>query len=92
MKLDETSRKKALILLIVLVLAMLFPVKHSYKDGGTVRYQAMLYTVENLHQISQQNYQIGTVQGTRVKILFWTVYDDSEFVPDNIEHVLSPAE
>ncbi len=92
LKLDEKSRKKALLLLIILMIAMLIPMKIQYKDGGTVAYKAVLYSVTNLHQLTTQNYRTGTIQGTEISILFWTVYDNSQFVPDNIEHVLSPAE
>ena len=92
MKLDAASRKKALILLILIFIAFLIPMKIQYKDGGTVEYKAVLYSVTNLHQLTAQNYRTGTIQGTEIRILFWTVYDNSEFVPDNIEHVLSPAE
>ena len=92
MKLDAASRKKALILLILIFIAFLIPMKIQYKDGGTVEYKAVLYSVINLHQLTSQNYRTGTTQGTEIRILFWTVYDNSEFVPDDIEHVLSPAE
>ncbi len=92
MKLDAASRKKALILLILIFIAFLIPMKIQYKDGGTVEYRAILYSVQKNHALKTENYRTGYLIGTEVRILNFTVYDDSEFVPDNIEHVLSPAE
>ncbi len=92
MKLDQKSRKKALLLLIVLFLAMLIPMKIQHTEGGTVQYKAVFYSVIQHHEQASQNYRLGTVEGTEIRILFWKVYDNSEFVPDKIEHVLSPAE
>ena len=92
MKLDQKSRKKALLLLIIIFLAMLIPMKIQYKDGGTVEYKAVLYSVTELHEITSQNYRLGTIQGRKIRVFFWNVYDNTEFIPDDIEHVLSPAE
>ncbi|MBE6876036.1 MAG: hypothetical protein E7496_04810 [Ruminococcus sp.] len=74
------------------MIAMLIPMKTQYKDGGTVEYKAVLYSVRKNHSLKTENYRTGCLIGTEVRILNLTVYDDSEFVPDNIEHVLSPAE
>ncbi len=96
MQIDEASRKKTLILLIIVLIAMLIPMKTQYKDGGTVRYQAMLYSVTKRHSLASQESANGSVMGiitgTEIRVLFWEVYNDSAFVPDPIEHVLSPAE
>ena len=71
---------------------MLIPMKIQYKDGGTVEYKAVLYSVYHYHAAKIQNYREGFLTGTEIRILNFTVYDNSEFVPDSIEHVLSPAE
>lgn len=92
MKLDAKSRKKALLLLIIIIIAMLIPMKITHKDGGTVEYKALLYSVIQWHQIASQDYHTGIIQGTEIRILFSTVYHNAEFIPDHIEHVLSPAE
>ena len=91
MKLDKTFRKKVLLLLIVILTAMLIPMKIHFRDGGTIEYKAVLYSVTNLHRLTSQNNRFGTLQGTRIRVLCFNVYDDAEFIPDDIEHVLSPA-
>lgn len=76
----KTSKRLIIIATIVLFIVLLFPIPKYYKDGGTVEYSAILYSVEKAHSISVEcdGYNIGT----RVRILFWVVYDDVEFVPN----------
>ena len=58
MKLDQKSRKKALLLLIVLFLAMLIPMKIQHTEGGTIQYKAVFYSViQHFHEPASQNYQ-----------------------------------
>lgn len=90
-RLDQKSRRKAWILLILVVIAMLIPMYSGYKDGGTVSYDAVLYSVIQRHEIAVQEHRRGYYIGTEVRILFWQVYNDVEFVPDDIETTLSPA-
>ena len=90
-KLDKRSRRKAWVLLILVVIAMLIPMYCGFKDGGTVQYRAVLYSVTQRHEIAVQEHRRGYYIGTEVRILFWQVYDDVEFVPDDIETQLSPA-
>jgi len=74
-------KKKHKIILILLVCAvLLIPIPSWYKDGGTVKYTAITYSVTKQHSISEQG--SGYNVGTRVRILFWTVYDDVKFEPD----------
>ena len=64
-----------LIIILILLLALLvmcIPRIRRYKDGGTVEYKAILYSVQKVHSISYGSY----AEGTKIRILFWTVYDD----------------
>ena len=68
------------VVIIIIICAIFFiPIRTVYKDGGTVVYRAILYSVGKIHSVQPQGYSIGT----RVRFLFWTVYDDVEFVPNN---------
>lgn len=95
MELTKKHRVRLWLLLAVVIIAMLLPMQTAYKDGGTVKYQAVLYTVTKRHSMAQAEYgggyRNGYQIGTEVRILFWEVYNDVEFVPDNIETTLSPA-
>lgn len=70
---------KKLIMLGILLIAMLLliPIPMRLKDGGTVAYTAVLYTVEDVHRLnpdveSEQEY----LEGTIVKILGTEVYNN----------------
>jgi hypothetical protein len=89
--LDKKTRKKAWILLILVLAAMLIPVRIQYKDGGTVRYRAILYRVEKAHALAVEEHRRGYHTGTRVYLLSFCVYNDVVFVPDDIHTTLSPA-
>ncbi|MBR1898540.1 MAG: hypothetical protein IJ825_06635 [Oscillospiraceae bacterium] len=89
--LDKKTRRKAWILLIAVILAMLIPMRTQYKDGGTVTYQAVLYTVTKRHSLAQEDHRMGLRTGTEVRVLFWEVYNDVEFVPNEIEATMSPG-
>ena len=74
------------IIIILICAALLVPIPVGYKDGGTVEYNAVLYTVRKVHRIADgPGYPNGGGYdiGTQVRLLFWTVYDDVEFVPSN---------
>lgn len=48
-------RKKKLILAVTLLLILLLgcvPVRLAYKDGGTVKYQALLWSFTRYHQLT----------------------------------------
>ena len=74
-------KRKYKIFIIILVCALLLiPMPAWYKDGGTVKYTAITYSVTKEHSISSQSN--GYNVGTRVRVLFWTVYDDVKFEPE----------
>ena len=74
-------KKKHKIFFILLVcVVLLIPMPAWYKDVGTIKYTAITYSVTKVHSIS--SHQNGYNVGTRVRILFWTVYDDVKFEPD----------
>lgn len=89
--LDKKTRTKAWILLAAVIIAMLIPMRTQYKDGGTVVYRAILYSVTKQHSLAVSEHRKGCNIGTEVRILFWEVYSDVEFVPDDIETQLSPG-
>ena len=89
--LEKKPRRKAWILLIAVVIAMLIPMRTQYKDGGTVTYRAVLYSVTKRHALAVENHRTGVRTGTEVRVLFWEVYNDVEFVPNEIEATMSPG-
>ena len=80
----NAKKKRVLtVLAVIIAIVLLIPFPIHYKDGGTVDYEAVLYTVRKEHSIAgapledEEGYYIGT----RVRVLFWTVYDNVRFIP-----------
>lgn len=46
------KKKPIIISIIVCVILMLIPIKTKFKDGGTVKYSAVLYSVTFYHSIN----------------------------------------
>lgn len=70
-------KKKLIVGICILLLAVLLvPIPMRLKDGGTVAYTAILYTIEDVHRLnpdmeSEQEY----LEGTIVRILGMEVFN-----------------
>ena len=53
---------------------MLIPIKYSYKDGGTVQYKAVLYSLTFWHSIDAR-YESGFYEAIEVKIFPFNLFD-----------------
>lgn len=83
--------KKIIVIILsaIVAVALLFPIKSQIKDGGTVKYDAVLYGITKKHALCSEavsakeglHYNIGT----RVRILWFNVYDSNEFIPIEYE-------
>lgn len=68
----------SLALILILVLVLLFPIKTHLKDGGSIRYSAILYKVTKVHSLAPlkdiekgKEYNKGLV----IEVLGFKVYD-----------------
>jgi len=80
-------KKKVKRIIIGIVLFMLFiPLPSFAKDGGTVSYQAILWSVTDRHTMWTEDDVHGYIDGYEIRILWFEVYDNTKFVPneDNI--------
>ncbi len=69
-------KKRAVIILLVLVLLCVSLIPHTYylSDGGSVLYRSLIYEVQKYHQIVKENeYRVGYT----VKIFGMKVYDNT---------------
>lgn len=73
--------RKALV--ILLAIALLVPRVSRLDDGGTVTVQAALYGVTRKRTLCTQGETRGRLEGTVVRILFFEVYNDVRFVPED---------
>lgn len=69
--------KKKLIFAIVgaFLLACLIPMPFHLKDGGTVEYKALLYTVSRVHRLIDLDAERPYQEGTVVKVLGVELYN-----------------
>ena len=67
------KKKVFIIIAIIIAVILLVPIPHRLKDGGSVEYKAILYTVKSVHQIDHNN-ATGYIDGTIIKILgLWPI-------------------
>lgn len=72
----KTKKRALLVIAVVLVLALLLtPIPLGLKDGGSVRFKALVYEVTKIHQFpSETDADYEYIEGIEVKILGVTVY------------------
>ena len=73
--------KKRIFILIIALVVLLTPIPFRLKDGGTVEYTAILYKVTKRHAMTFKGDVDGYEIGTEVRVLWFDVYSDVEFVP-----------
>jgi len=81
------KQKRFIIALIIVLIVCVIPIKSELKDGGTVKYNAVLYGVTKSHSMWNENKDpngnFGYLTGPKIRILWFTVYDDVKFVPSD---------
>ena len=73
-------KKKLLVIAAnLLVIVILFtPVRLAIKDGGSVRWQALVYSVTKIHQLNPASDDTKPyIDGWEVKLLGMTVYRET---------------
>lgn len=61
------SKKKAVIIAaVILLIIALFPVKFHYKDGGSVQYKAIAYSVWDYHTLDGLRGRTVDIFGLRI--------------------------
>ena len=77
-------KKKAIIIVVAIIaaLVLLNPTTLHFTDGGTVKYQAILYSVTNYHRIKtpiENDIGIRYDTGIEIAVLGKTVYENTTF-------------
>ena len=69
--------KRKIVLFAAAAVILLFPLQLRLKDGGTVQYRAILYSVQNVHRLNP-DLESGReyLEGTIVEILRVEVFND----------------
>ncbi len=85
-------KKKIVIGIVVFFVSIcLIPIPLRKKDGGSVEYKALFYSVTKYHQIvlnpetdSEEGYIVesGFIKGWGIKILGVEIFNNTQYVPD----------
>lgn len=79
-------KKKILIAVIVIILlVLLIPIPMRLKDGGTIEYKALIYTISKVHRLNH-NSKSGYDNGLIIKIFGKEIYNN---VLNNIKETYS---
>ena len=70
--------KKKIIIAIAIVVAvvLLFPIPLRLKDGGTVKYQAILYSISDVHRLAPTDNDVGYEDGIIIEIFGIEVFNN----------------
>jgi len=69
-------KKKGIIAIcILLVIVVLFPIPLRLKDGGTIKYQAVLYSVSDVHRLTPSKAS-GYEDGIIIEILGKQIFNN----------------
>ena len=77
------NKKIVTIVIIIIALILLFPIPMRLKDGGSIKFQALLYSVTKYHKL-YHNAEDGYVDGIGIEILGMEVYNNTEKENNNI--------
>ena len=71
-------KKKLMVCVVVICsIILLCPIPFRLKDGGTVKYQALLYSISDVHRISH-NIEDGYEDGIIIEVLGMEIYNRVE--------------
>ncbi len=76
-------KKIIMAICILIVIALLIPIPMRMKDGGTVKYQAVLYSVSDVHRIAPST-ESGYEDGIIVEILGMQVFNSVKQTNSNL--------
>lgn len=71
------KKKIVTIVIIIIALILLFPIPMRLKDGGSIRFQALLYSVTKYHKLSH-TVEGGYIDGIGIEILGMEVYNNTD--------------
>ena len=69
------KKKIVIIICVLLAIALLFPIPLRMKDGGTVKYQAVLYSVSDVHRLAPSE-DSGYEDGIIIEILGIQIFNN----------------
>ena len=72
------KKKNVYIVCVLLAIVLLIPIPLRLKDGGTVVYKALAYSVSRVHRLASVKAEKEYEEGIIIKVLGIEVYNDVE--------------
>ena len=72
------KKRNVAIVCILLAIILLIPIPLRLKDGGTVEYEALAYSVSRVHRLASVKAEKEYEEGIIIKVLGIEVYNDVE--------------
>lgn len=79
------KKKIVITVIVIILLGLLVPIPMRLRDGGTIEYKALIYTVSKVHKLNH-NSASGYDNGLIIKIFGKEIYNN---VPNNITETYS---
>ena len=82
--------KKKIILIVIILIAIvfLFPIPMKMKDGGSIEYRAMLYTITKYHRLAPMETESGYIDGIGIEILGVEVFNNTDKRAESYEQTV----
>lgn len=73
------KKKIIIIALIIILIVLLFPIRNQLKDGGTIEWKSLTYSISKVHSLySVDGYPMGYKDGIIVKLFNMTIYNNTK--------------
>lgn len=74
------KKRIILVVVIVILLILLFPIPFRLKDGGSIQFRALLYTITKYHQLApiDDNMNNKYIDGIGIEILGMEIYNNTK--------------
>ena len=74
------KKRRILVIIIVLLVVTLIPIKTTLQDGGTVKYNAIVYSITKYNQLNTVDASGNTISGrkdTQIRIFPFNFIDNN---------------
>ena len=78
--------KKIVIIFILILVLFILPIPLKLKDGGSIEYKSMLYSVTKIHRLNHQS-ATGYEDGWKIEILGIQVYNEVDIEVNVVETI-----
>ena len=74
------KKKVIIFIIIIVILILLFPIPMHLKDGGSVEYKALLYTITKYHKLApiEEGKDVKYIDGIGIEILGKEIYNNTK--------------